>query len=135
MKLRTVLAAHPEWDALDDQATALALNVEDQVVVVPTFVSERTLMGEFGLAVTESFMAKLEGDPTMDRAVRWLKTDGIDFGNSHTRDKVDGLVATGTLNTQEGNALKGLAERTQSIAQIEGLGKVYSRDVKKARAV
>lgn len=119
-------AADPAFAAMlairDDNGMADALSV-GRTKLVETMLTERGVMaalgivdGETTLAALEAFAASTPSDPQLaavhpgiKRMLGWLKTTGVDVGNTLTQSLLDLLATTGVLTASAVATLKALA--------------------------
>lgn len=126
------------YSSLSDQDAAASLNAPNRAAIRETFVSHRTLLARLDPAVAAGILDALEAAAASIPTVKWVMFSikgetGIDLGHDNTRAQVDALVAGSVLSTEEGAALKALAERTVSRAAELGLPPVDPFHVQSAR--
>lgn len=101
------------------------------------FVNARGVLASLGLAGA-TILDKLEAATGTNSAVKWamkfMTLDGIDVGNTVTRQVLDSLVGT-VLTQQEVDMLKDLALQPASRAEVLGLGTVEESQVRSAIGV
>lgn len=101
------------------------------------FVNARGILANLGLAGA-TILDKLEAATGTNSAVKWamkfMTLDGIDVGNTVTRQVLDSLVGT-VLTQQEVDMLKDLALQPASRAEVLGLGTVEESQVRSAIGV
>ncbi len=106
------------------QAIADILNRKDHAVVIfPRHVNHLSMMAEIDSNVAATILDKLEAASSTFSTVKWalysIKSEsGIDVGHPSTRNQIDALVAAGILTSSEGNAIKAMAERMGSRAEV-----------------
>jgi len=136
-----VRAANPDWT---DQQVCDELNAATVTETYSRFVTYRTLLSELPIQQAMSIIGKIKAaavaDPDGVLGVVGPSLEdtaegcGIDLSNANARTFIDGLVAGGVLTSDEGAAVKGMAERLVSWATSEGLPKIRVGDVQRARA-
>lgn len=117
-----------------DEGIAALLNRADTQHAVETWINARTLLAELGASMGATILDKLEAAAGQSSPVKWMMkflcTDtGIDIGHPNTQGQIDTLVTAGVLTEAEGTALKNMAVKECSRAQIVGLGTVSPGDV------
>ena len=138
-KLKDEIMARPDFVGLSDNTVADILNDPAmQTTIRPRLITARTILAE--LPNGAEILDKLESVATQVSAVKWsmfyLKGEsGIDIGHAGTIAQIDGLVAGGVLESNEGEALKNMALLPTSRADILGLGTISYNDVNRARAI
>lgn len=118
-----------------DESIATILNRSDIPTVCGRFVSARTILAEVsaGAAILDKLEAVAATIPDVKWAMKFLQTEtGIDVGHATTQAQIDALVVAGILNETEGGALKNLALKACSRAEIAGFGTVTAGDVSRA---
>ena len=122
--------------AQDYQGIASVLNRRDAVtVIVPgSSFNHRELMDVMDPVMAASILDKLEAAAATNSVVKWvlysIKGDaGIDLSRPNARAQIDALVAAGVLTASEAAALKALAERQGSRAELLfGIGTVVTAE-------
>ena len=136
--LKTEIEAGPlatECAGGTDEAIAAILNRSDIIAACERFVSARTILAEVsaGAAILDKLEVAATTIPDVRWAMKFLQTEtGIDVGHATTRAQIDALVTAGVLTDTEGGALKNLALKECSRAEIAGFGTVTAGDVSRA---
>lgn len=137
-EIRDAIAASPELQALgqNTQAIADALSV-GRKRVQPRIVSARGIAAEFpgGPVAAEVVLMKLEGAAAaasasadqsqkvlgslINRQLRFLAADGLDFGSAALRGMLDQFVAMSILTQAEVDGLKSLADVTDPVTHTQ----------------
>lgn len=118
-----------------DKEIAAILSRRDISAPCERFVSARTILAEVpgGAAILDKLEAVATSIPDVKWAMKFLQTEtGIDVGHATTRAQIDALVTAGVLTEFEGAALKNMALKTCSRAEIAGFGTVTPGDVSRA---
>lgn len=118
-----------------DEAIAAILNRGNTIAACERFVSARTILAEVpaGATILDKLEAAAATIPDVKWAMKFLQTEtGIDVGHATTRAQIDALVTAGVLTETEGAALKNLALKACSRAEIAGFGTVTAGDVSRA---
>lgn len=118
-----------------DEAIAAILNRRDISAPCGRFVSARTILAEVpgGAVILDKLESVVTSIPDVKWAMKFLQTEtGIDVGHATTRAQIDALVTAGVLTESEGTALKDMALKTCSRAEIAGFGSVTPGDVSRA---
>ena len=136
--LKTEIETGPlaaEYAGGTDEAIAAVLNRSDIIAACERFVSARTILAEVpaGAEILDKLEAAATTIPGVKWAMKFLQTEtGIDVGHATTRAQIDALVSGGVLTETEGGALKNLALKACSRAEITGFGAVTAGDVSRA---
>ena len=120
-----------------DEGIADILNRQDIHAIQERWVTARTVLAELGATAGAAILDKLQAVFASSSPVKWMITflaqdSGIDIGNAQTQASIDGLVTAGVLTSAEGAALKNMALKTCSRAQVAGFGTVSPGDVSRA---
>ena len=106
----------------DDAGAAARAATIVQPEVYRRYVTDRDIVAAFddpsaGSTVLTQFAAAAAANPLYARVVGWLSPSegGVDMGANSTRAAMDALAAAGVISTAAAAAVKGLAERPQSI--------------------
>lgn len=92
-----------------------------------TFVNARQLMAKLGAisgaAILEVFATVAQQANSVGYALKWAMpfitgSEGIDVGNTETRQMLDALVAANALTSEQAAAVKALAERPATRAEV-----------------
>ena len=146
-KVAEIDAATP---GLTDQQVADAINAETVATLVSRFVTYRTLLAELPLEQALTVIGKLKAAAASDETPATIKAvlevvdpsladtasgTGIDLSNGNARSFLDGLVQATILTAEECDAVKALAEQTQSWADANGCSGLEARHVADARVI
>jgi hypothetical protein len=137
-QIRDAIAASPELQALgqNTQAIADALSA-GRKAVRPRIISARGIAAEFpgGPVAAEVVLMKLEGAAAaasasadqsqkvlgslINRQLRFLAADGLDFGSAALRGMLDQFVGMGILTADEVDGLKSLALQDAPVSEMD----------------
>ncbi|RMH12115.1 MAG: hypothetical protein D6698_15585 [Gammaproteobacteria bacterium] len=128
------------YSTMTDAEVASALNNTPANQVVQTFANAKTVLATLGANAGATFLDALEAASASNSAVKWAlmfikSVDGIDVGNTETRNMLDQLAAANVLDPASVATIKALAEKTVSRAEYLGLGFVKPGDVEYARTI
>ena len=148
-KVAAVLVDHPDWT---DQQVADELNAATVTQTYSRFVTFRTVLSELPTTQAMSIIGKVKANAVVDaeapaelQAIQAVLAEvlpsltdtaegcGIDMQNANARGLVDSLVTAGVLTSDEGAAVKGMAERLVSWAASEGLPEITDGHIGSAR--
>ena len=120
-----------------DVEIASILNRVDTPAVCERYVTARTVLAELGAEAGAAVLDKLAAAATRSSPVKWMlkfleQDSGLDVGQAQTQGSIDALVTAGVLAADEGTALKNMAVKECSRAQIAGFGTVTAGDVSRA---
>lgn len=106
-----------------DEAIAALLNAKTFSGPVTRMVTARAIMAELGMTVGVTILEKLDAAKATQPALKWvvkfLEQDaGIDIGHATTQGAIDALQAGGLFTAGEAAALKGLAIKPLSRAEV-----------------
>jgi len=116
----------PEYDGLNGQPLADAVNAATDTIIVSTPVTELGILAAFppdeAERVLQSIEAVAQQNPVVARASRWMApgAPGLDFANPAVRGAIDGMVGV-AITREQATTLKALAERLQPRWQTIGL--------------
>lgn len=120
-----------------DDVVAAILNDKRYTATKERYVTARTVLAELGATIGAAILDKLEAAATQSSPVKWMlkfltQDSGLDVGQAETQGCIDALAIAGVLTTNEATALKGMALRACSRAEITGFGAVTAGDVSRA---
>lgn len=139
-------------DTLTDEQIADSLNAATITQTYSRFVTFRTVLSELETPVAMSIIGKARANSTVDteaaagvQAIQAVLAEvlpsledtaegcGIDMSNTNARSLVDSMVAAEMLTSDEGAAVKAMAERQVSWATANGITSLRAGHVANAR--
>lgn len=107
----------------DDQRIANLMNAKSFSGPVTRMVTARAIIAELGMTVGTTILEKMVAAQATQPALKWvlkfLEQDaGIDIGHPTTQGAIDALTAGGLFTAAEGAALKGMAFKAISRAEV-----------------
>lgn len=141
--IRERILARPDLDAMrasrDITGLAAALNAQPPQVVRSRMLTERGIVASYGLGADAgaAFLDKLDtiaasgaaGTAALKRMMKYLYGDeGIDIGDSATRDKLDAMVGSFGITQQEVDAIKAMAMAPLLVTQEQVAEELYNPD-------
>lgn len=112
------------------------INAKTFSTVQSRYVTARTVLAECG-AAGPAILDALDAASASVSAVKWamkflIQESGLDVGHSATQAMLDQLQTAGVLTADQATALKDLAHRPASRAEVLGLGYVTVENIRAA---
>jgi hypothetical protein len=120
----------------DDPVRVVELLSSHSTTMVKTrMINGRTILEHCatGKSILRKIKAAADADAVMEVVWAFLKQEsGLDIGSPATRTSIDGLVADGSWEQQEGDELKNLAVQPASRAEALGIPAPSALDIVEA---
>lgn len=133
-EIRAAVAADPLLVQMVPNWQGIAESLPPFVTVRETFVTERGIVNALGVIAGESFLQALERfaadalpnehplkayQPGIARQIGWLKREGLDAGSPAVRMLLDTMSQIGLVTSEAAQAIKALAESSESVTAHE----------------
>lgn len=110
-------------DSNDDERVAALINAKNFSGPVTRMITARGIIADLGTTVGVTVLEKLDAAKATNPAIKWvvkfLEQDaGIDIGHPTTQGAIDALQVGGLFTVEEAAALKGLAFKPLSRAEV-----------------